>query len=348
MSILKINRHSIGKGCPVYIVAEMSANHNHDFRRAVRVIEAAKEAGADAVKVQTFTPETITLDCDNKYFRIKGTIWNGSTLYELYKRAYMPWDWYLRLKKVAKKAGVDFFSSPFDNTAVDFLQRLNTPAYKVASSEIIDIGLLKRIALTGKPVIISTGMATLREISAAVEVVRSCGNNQIALLKCTAVYPALPEEMNLRGMMALADKFGVAVGLSDHTLGIEIPVAAAALGASIIEKHFTLSKNDDDVDSGFSLLPGEFRDMVQAVRKVERALGQIQFGSFGREKISHNYRRSLFVVKDIRAKDEITRENVRSIRPGYGLAPAELEKVFGRKARRNLKRGTPLAWDMLE
>lgn len=348
MSILRINRHSIGKGCPVYIVAEMSANHNHDFRRAVRVIEAAKEAGADAVKVQTFTPETITLDCDNKYFRIKGTIWNGSTLYELYKRAYMPWDWHPRLKKVAKEVGVDFFSSPFDNTAVDFLQKLDIPAYKVASSEIIDIGLLKRIALTGKPVIISTGMATLREISTAIESVRSHGNNQIALLKCAAVYPALPEEMNLKGMRALADKFGVAVGLSDHTLGIEIPVAAAALGASIIEKHLTLSKNDYGVDSEFSLLPGEFRYMAQAVRKVERALGQIQFGSFGREKISRNYRRSLFVVKDIRAKDEITRENVRSIRPGYGLAPAELEKVLGRKARRNLKRGTPLAWDMLE
>jgi len=348
MITFRINRHRIGKGSPVYIVAEMSANHNQDIRRAVKIIETAKESGADAVKVQTFTPDTITMNCDNKFFRIKGTIWNGSTLYDLYKKAYMPWDWYPRLYKVARKVGIDLFSSPFDETAVDFLKSMKIPAYKVASSEIIDTYLLKKIALVGKPVIISTGMATLPEITAAVKTVRSQGNDQIALLKCTAVYPALPEEMNLRVICGLADKFGVVAGLSDHTLGIEIPIAAVALGASIIEKHFTLSRNDRGVDSKFSLEPAEFKCMVNAVRKIEKALGYVKYGSFGREKISRNYRRSLFVVKDIKAGSKVTRENIRSIRPGYGLVPAEFENVLGRNARSYLKKGTPLTWDMLE
>ncbi|MDP8213176.1 MAG: pseudaminic acid synthase [Candidatus Zapsychrus exili] len=347
MSILRINSHKIGEDNSTYIIAEMSANHNQDFKSAVKIIESAKKAGADAVKVQTFTPDTITLDCDNKYFRIKGTIWNGQTLYDLYKKAYMPWDWYPRLQKVAKKIDIDFFSSPFDNTAVDFLKKLKAPAYKVASSELIDTNFLKKIALTKKPIIMSTGMATLEEIKKAVKVVRSCGNDKIALLKCTAVYPALPKEMNLKAICELRDRFGVVVGLSDHTLGIEIPVAAVALGASIIEKHLTLSKSDGGVDSGFSLDPKEFKDMVQAVRKTEQALGKVKFGSFGREKNSRNYRRSLFVVKDIKAGDKMTHCNVKSIRPGYGISPDALDKVIGKKVLRNIKRGIPLSQAML-
>jgi pseudaminic acid synthase len=326
----------------------MSANHNQDFQRAVKLIEAAKVAGADAVKVQTYTPDTITIDCDNEYFRIKGTLWDGCTLYGLYRRAYMPWDWYPRLKEVAQKLGIDLFSSPFDASAVNFLEEMNVPAYKVASSELIDIPLLKKIALTGKPVIMSTGMATKEEISDAVEAVRGEGNNQIALLKCTAAYPALPEEMNLKTIPQLAAEFGVPVGLSDHSLDIEIPVAAVALGASIIEKHFTLSRQNQGIDSQFSLEPAEFKNMVDSVRKVEKALGEVKFGCTEREKISREYRRSLFVVEDVRAGEEITEKNVRSIRPGQGLAPRLLNDVLGRKARCDLKKGTPLAWDMLE
>jgi N-acetylneuraminate synthase len=260
----------------------------------------------------------------------------------------MPWDWYPRLKEVAQKLGIDLFSSPFDASAVNFLEEMNVPAYKVASSELIDIPLLKKIALTGKPVIMSTGMATKEEISDAVEAVRGEGNNQIALLKCTAAYPALPEEMNLKTIPQLAAEFGVPVGLSDHSMVIEVSIAAVALGASIIEKHFTLSRQDKSVDSAFSLEPVEFRNMVDAVRKVEEALGEVKYGSAGREKISREYRRSLFVVEDVRAGEEITEKNVRSIRPGQGLAPRLLNDVLGRKARCDLKKGTPLAWDMLE
>ena len=345
--MININNRLIGTGNPVFIVAEMSANHNQDFKRAVEIMETAKEAGADAVKVQTFTPDTITLDCDNEYFRIKGTLWDGLKLHDLYQRAFMPWQWYPELKKIAERLNIILFSTPFDPTAVDFLEFMETPAYKVASSEIVDTGLLKKIAKTGKPVILSTGMATLDEIRSAVEVIQNQGNQQIALLKCTAVYPALPEEMNLRTIAGLKETFGIDIGLSDHTMGIEIPVAAVALGACIIEKHLTLSRHENGVDSDFSLEPKEFKMMIQAIRKVEKAMGQIQYGPVGRETISCKYRRSLFVVKDIPKAEEITTDNIRSIRPGQGLAPKELDRVLGRKVKQELKKGTPLSWEML-
>jgi len=345
---IEINARLIGPGEPVYIVAEMSANHNHDFDRAVKIIEEAKETGADAVKLQTYTPDTMTIDCDNDYFRIKGTIWGGRTLYDLYRDAYMPWEWQPKLKKVAETMDMDLFSTPFDSTAVDFLEKMNVPAYKVASFEIVDIPLIEKMARTGKPLIISTGMATLAEIEEAVRAARNSGAAEIALLKCTSAYPAPPEEMNLSTIPHLAEAFDVPVGLSDHTLGIAVPVAAIALGAFIIEKHFTLSRDIPGPDSAFSLEPHEFKAMVEAVRTTEKALGIVHYGAGDQEAPSRNFRRSLFVVRDMKAGDIFTPENVRSIRPGHGLHTRHLKDVIGRHCSRDIERGTPLAWDLVE
>ncbi len=348
-AVITINNHPIGPGYPTYIVAEMSANHNQSFERAIKIIEAAKESGADAVKLQTYTPDTITIDCDNEYFQIKGgTLWDGRNLYNLYGEAYTPWEWQPKLKEVADKLGLDLFSTPFDPTAVDFLEQMNVPAYKVASSEVVDLPLIQKIAATGKPVIMSTGMATLGEIDAAVKTVRETGNHQLTLLKCTAAYPALPQEMNLRTIPHLAETFDAPVGLSDHTRGIESPIVAVGFGACLIEKHFTLSGDDPGPDSAFSLDPQEFKAMVEAVRTAEKALGKIRYGISGRENISQKYRRSLFIVANVQTGEEFTAKNVRSIRPGQGLPPGSLSDVIGRQARRNLKKGTPLRWDMIE
>lgn len=343
----QINGRRIGSGEPVYIVAEMSANHNQDFDQAVKIIEAAKEAGADAVKLQTFTPDTITIDSDNEYFKIEGTLWEGRTLHDLYGEACTPWEWQPKLKQAANELGLDLFSSPFDHTAVDFLEGMDVPAHKVASFENVDLPLLRKIASTGKPIIMSTGMATLAEIDEAVRTIREAGGQQLALLKCTSAYPAPPEEMNLRTIPHLAEAFGVVVGLSDHTMDVAVPVAAVSLGACIVEKHLTLSRGDGGPDSAFSLEPNEFRTMVDAVRVAERALGSVNYGVTEREAVSRTFRRSLFVVQDVKAGEVFTHENVRSIRPAHGLHTRYADEVIGKRATRDIARGTPLSLDMV-
>ena len=344
-----IGRRHIGADQPTYIVAEMSANHNQDYDRAVRILEAAKGAGADAVKLQTYTPDTLTIDCDRQWFRIgKGTIWEGRKLYDLYGEAYTPWDWQPRLKGVADELGLDLFSTPFDDSAVAFLESELQPAvYKVASFELVDLALIRRIARTGKPMILSTGMASLAEIEDGVRAAREAGAEQIALLACTSAYPAPPEEMNLRRIPHLAEAFGVVAGLSDHTLGIAVPVAAVALGAHIVEKHLTLSRNDPGPDIAFSAEPQEFADMVAAIRTAEKALGEATFEMTEQEAASRVFRRSLFVVRDIKAGEAFTEENVRCIRPGHGLPPKELPAVLKRRAAVDIPRGTPLSRDHL-
>ena len=342
-SEIHIADSAIGPGRPVYVVAEISANHNQSYERAVEMIHAAKQVGADAVKLQTYTPDTLTIDCDNEYFRIgKGSIWQGQKLYDLYSKAYMPWDWQLKLKKVADELGMDLFSTPFDFTAVDFLGEMGVPAYKVASFELVDIPLIEYIASKGKPIIMSTGMATQEEIHEAVEAAYGAEAQQIALLKCTSAYPSPPEEMDLRTIPDMAERFGVPVGLSDHTLNVAVPVAAVAMGACIIEKHFTLSRSDPGPDVAFSLEPNEFTDMVEAVRTVEKALGEVRYQVTAHEAASRVFRRSLFVVGNVKAGERFTERNVRSIRPGYGLPPKELSRVLGRCAACDIDRGTPL------
>ncbi len=345
---MKINQREIGTGQPVYIIAEMSANHGQNFDEAVRIVHAMKEAGADAVKLQTYTPDTITLDCQRPEFQIgKGTIWEGKNLYQLYGEAYTPWDWQPKLKDLATSLGLDCFSTPFDDSAVDFLEAMQVPAHKVASFELVDIPLLRKIAATGKPVIMSTGMATLEEIDEAVRALREGGCTDLALLKCTSAYPAPPEEMNLRTIPHLAATFGVPVGLSDHTLGITAAVTAVTLGACIIEKHFILSRATGGPDAAFSLEPAEFKALVQAVREAEQAQGQVSYTLTAREQSSHIFRRSLFVVRDMQAGECFTAENVRSIRPAHGLPPRHLPEVLGRRAQCAIARGTPLAWDLV-
>src|SRR5271166_3442041 len=325
---MRIGRRNVGPEYPVYIVAELSANHNRSFEDAVRIVRAAKEAGTDAVKLQTYTPDTITISSDREEFRIGGgTIWDGRTLHDLYAEAYTPWDWQPRLKKLADDLGMDLFSSAFDATAVDFLEEMGVPAHKVASFELVDIPLIQKMARTGKPLIVSTGMATVEEIEEAVERARQAGATQIALLKCTNAYPAAAEEMNLRTIPELSRRFAVPVGLSDHTMGIAVPVAAVALGACIIEKHLTLSRATPGPDSAFSLEPQEFRAMVDAVRTAEKALGEVRFGLSEKEEASRVFRRSLFVVKDVKQGETFNTFNVRSIRPGHGLHPRHLTEV---------------------
>jgi N-acetylneuraminate synthase len=346
-TFFEINNRRIGPGYPVYIVAEMSANHNQDFAQAVKILESAKEAGADAVKLQTYTPDTLTIDCDNEYFQIRGTLWNGRKLYDLYSEAWTPWDWQPKLKELADAMGLDLFSTPFDPSAIDFLEGMHVPAYKVASYENVDLPLLRRIARTGKPIIMSTGMATLAEVEEAVQTIRKAGAKSIALLKCTSAYPALPEEMNLRTIPHMAEAFGVPVGLSDHTLGISVPVVAVALGACIIEKHLSLSRSIPGPDSAFSLEPHEFKAMVEAVRTAEKAIGTVRYEMTEGEILSRVFRRSLFVVQDMKAGETFTVRNVASIRPGNGLHTRYLEQVLGRTASQGIKRGTPLTWQLI-
>src|ERR1700730_6395800 len=345
---IRINGRDIGQHSATYIVAELSANHNQSFDTAIKLIEAAKQAGADAIKLQTYTANTITLGSSNPCFRIGGgTQWDGKLLYDLYREAYTPWEWQPKLKVVANDLGMDLFSSAFDETAVDFLERMDVPAHKVASFELVDIPLIRKMAHTGKPVIMSTGMATLGEIEEAVLAVRGEGNDSIALLKCTSAYPALPEEMNLHTIPHLSQTFGTPVGLSDHTLGMAVSVAAVALGATIIEKHFTLSRSDPGPDSQFSLEPREFKEMVAAVRAIESALGSVQYGPSAAERSSTVFRRSLFVVENVRADEVFTERNIRSIRPGHGLHTRFLEQVLGQHASCDIKRGTPLDWALI-
>ncbi|MFA6292781.1 MAG: pseudaminic acid synthase [Victivallales bacterium] len=345
---IQIGKRKIGPGFPAYVIAEISANHGQRFEKAVEIIKAAKAAGADAVKLQTYTPDTITIDCDSKYFTIKGTIWKGKNLYKLYGEAYTPWEWQPKLKKIADKLKIDLFSTPFDFTSVDFLEKMNVPAYKVASFELVDIPLIRKIARLGKPVIMSTGMATLQEIREAVRAVKSEGNSQIALLKCTSEYPADPNDMNLRTIPDMRKRFGTVVGLSDHTLGIASSVAAVSLGACIIEKHLTLSRKEPGPDSSFSLEPQELGELVKEIRTVEAALGKINYSFSAKEKATRVFRRSLFAVKDIKKDEFLTPENIRSIRPGYGLAPKYYDKVIGKTAKNDIKFGTPLSLPMIK
>ena len=348
MGTFAINGRPIGPGHPVYIIAELSANHNQDYNEAIRLIEAAAAAGADAIKLQTYTPDTMTIPCSNPYFQIgKGTIWEGKNLYELYGEAYTPWEWKAGLMKAANDLGVDLFSTAFDPTSVDFLETLDPPAYKVASFETNDLPLLRKVAATGRPIIMSTGMSTLGETDEAVRTIREAGGEQLALLKCTSAYPAPAEEMHLRTIPHLAETFGLPVGLSDHTMGSAVAVAAVALGATILEKHFTISREVPGPDRSFSMEPQEFREMVDAVRVVEKALGRVNYTVTDREGASRVFRRSLFAVRDIAAGEAFTAENVRSIRPGYGLHTRYLGEVIGRQAVRAIERGTPLAWDLI-
>lgn len=346
---IKIADRLIGHSHPVFIIAELSANHRQDLNIAIDSLKAIKKAGADAVKLQTYTPDTITIDCDNEYFQIKhGTIWDGGNLYDLYKEAYTPWEWHPILKKVADEIGLVFFSTPFDRTAVDFLETMNVPAFKVASLEITDIPLIEYIASKGKPVIISTGIATLADIEEAVDACKRIGNEQVILLKCTTEYPTPMEDVNLRTIPNMSETFNKYVGLSDHTLGISVPVAAVALGACVVEKHFILSKDLGGPDASFSLDPREFASMVKSLREVEKALGKINYDLAEKILISREFCRSLFVVQDMKAGDIFTTENIRSIRPGYGLPPKYLNNFLGKKTPKDIKKGTPLTWQLIE
>lgn len=348
-TVFEIGKSNVGQGQPVFIVAELSANHLQNLDLALKTMEAIKSAGADAVKLQTYTPDTITLDVKNEYFMIReGTLWDGKYLYDLYKEAYTPWEWHPKLFEFAKEIGLICFSTPFDKTAVDFLEELGTPAYKVASFEITDIPLIEYIASKKKPVIISTGIATLSDIEEAVKACKRVGNEQIILLKCVSEYPTPFENANLRTIPNMMETFGVPVGLSDHTLGISVPIASVALGAVMIEKHFILDRSLGGPDSAFSLEPAEFKAMVQAVREVEKALGRVSYELTEKQKDMRKFSRSLFVVKDIKAGEVFTEDNVKSIRPGYGLHPKYLKEVLGRRARKDIPKGTPLSWELIE
>ena len=333
----------MGHGESTLIVAEMSANHNRDFKEAVKIIRAAKKSGADAVKLQTYTPDTLTIKSDKKWFRITGG--RGQTLYDLYSKASMPWEWQPKLKAMADDLGIGLFSTAFDPAAVEFLEKMGVVVHKVASSEIVDHFLIEKMARTGKPMIISTGMATLNEIREAATVARNAGASQLILLKCTSAYPAPPEEMNLKTIPEMKNTFGVPVGLSDHTLGITVPIAAVTLGVCVVEKHLTLSRAVRGPDSHFSLEPGEFATMVQAIRTAEEAMGEVRYGVTKQEARVHRYRRSLFVVKDMEKGEVFTEQNVRSIRPGQGLPPKCLKHVLGKRASMEIDRATPLVWD---
>ena len=342
---IEIAGRRIGPGEPAYIIAELSANHGQDYEQAVAIVRAAHAAGVDAIKLQTYTADTITIDCDREYFRVgQGTSWEGRVLHELYQEAHTPWEWQPKLQALAGKLGMHCFSSPFDATAVEFLEKMDVPAWKIASFELVDLPLIRRVASTGRPLIMSTGMSTLSEIEEAVDTARNAGATQIALLKCTSGYPADPAEMYLRTIPHLAQAFGVVTGLSDHTLGSAVPVAAVALGACIIEKHITLSRATPGPDSAFSLEPQEFKQLVDDVRVAEKALGTVHYGVHEREAASRIFRRSLFVTADVRKGELLTAENVRSIRPGHGLHTRHLEEVLGRPAAADLSRGTPLRW----
>jgi pseudaminic acid synthase len=346
---IKIGNNVIGEDKRVFIIAELSANHNQQFDLAIESIKAIKDCGADAVKLQTYTADTLTIDSDKDHFKIQqGTIWDGATLYDLYKQAFTPWDWQPKLKRFAEDLGLICFSSPFDKSAVDFLEKMDVPAYKIASFEIVDIPLIEYTASKGKPMIISTGIATEEEIQDAIDTCRKMGNNQIALLKCTSEYPAPIEDANLMIIPALAEKFNTVVGLSDHSLGITVPIAAVAVGARIIEKHFILDRKMGGPDSSFSLEPTEFKKMVDEIRQVELALGEVNFELSDKTKRSRIFARSLFVVKDISAGEKFTEENVRSIRPSYGIAPKHFNEIIGKKAAKDIERGTPLSWDLIE
>ena len=332
----------------VFIIAELSANHNGSIDTAIETIKAAKRAGADCIKLQTYTADTITIDCDTDDFVIKGTIWEGKNLYQLYKESYTPWEWHEQLFKVAKEEGLVYLSSPFDKTAVDFLETLDVPAYKIASFEITDIPLIEYIASKNKPVIISTGIATKDDIELALEACRRMGNNNIALLKCTSSYPAPIEEANLAMIKDMAERYNVITGLSDHTMGYTAPVLAICFGAKIIEKHFILDRSIGGPDASFSMTEREFTEMVKAIREAEKAIGVVNYELTENQKKGRDFSRSLYVVEDIKAGGIISEKNVRSIRPGFGMHPRHYTDILGSVVKNNIKRGTALTWDLIK
>jgi pseudaminic acid synthase len=345
----KIDNRGFREQDPAFIIAELSANHLHDYELAVKTVRAMKDSGADAVKLQTYTPDTVTIDCDSRYFKIRqGTIWDGRTLYQLYKEAYTPWEWIPRLKKIAQELGLVCFSSVNDRSAVDFMEKCKVKAYKLPSFEITDIPLIEYVASKQKPIILSTGIAEISDISEAVNACRRMGNDRIAILKCTSAYPAPLREMNLRTIPDLKKKFGAVVGLSDHTLNGLVPVAAVGAGAKIIEKHFILDRSLGGPDAAFSLQPEEFKEMVRAVREAEAALGKVSYELSAKTKKNREFCRSLFAVRNIGQGESLTEENIRSIRPGYGLHPRHLRKILGKKARKSIKKGTPLNWSLIK
>ena len=340
---IQIKNRTIGPGEPVFIIVEMSGNHNQSFEKAKKIIDEAAKAGADAVKIQTYTADTMTINCDNKYFKVDvDNKWKGKSLYDLYKEAYTPWDWQPKLKEYVESKGLVFFSSPFDESAVDFLEDMDVKLYKVASFEINHIPLLKKIASTKKPVIISRGMSSEEEIKLAIKTLEENGCPAIAVLHCVSAYPAKPEQMNLKTIGDISKKFDVIAGLSDHTITTEIPIASVALGACIIEKHLTISRKEGGVDSEFSLESDELKDMVDSIRTVEKSIGKVSYASDKKETKMANYKRSVFVVRDIQNGEEFTKENIRVIRPGYGMHPKLYEKTLGKTAKGDLKRGEPL------
>ena len=339
---IKLQNRVVGEGAPAFVVAEVSANHGQDLVRAIAMIKRAKECGADAVKFQAYTPDTMTIKCDNKYFRIKHPKWGGQTLYQLYEKAYTPWKWFKKLKKAADDAGIIFFATAFDRRSVDFLEELNVPFHKIASFEIVDLPLIEYAAKTWKPVILSTGMASLPEIKDAVKTAKDSGARDIALLKCVSSYPAVPKEMNLRTIADMRDVFKMPIGISDHTLDIGVSVAAVCFGASIIEKHFTLERKFKTPDSFFSTEPHELKELIKNIRVVESSLGNISYGLTSGEKKSLIFRRSIFAVKDIKKGDLFTLDNVRSIRPSVGIKPVYLKTMIDKKARRSIRMGEPI------
>lgn len=346
---IKIGNRIIGENSPAYVIAEMSGNHNMDFERAVKIIEAAKESGADAVKIQTYTADTMTLDCDDPCFQItQGTLWDGITLHKLYEKAYTPWEWQPELQKVAKDVGIDFFSTPFDLTSAEFLHNMDVPAYKIASFEITDIPLIKRCASYGKPMIISTGIALPEDIELALETCKSAGNEDVIMLKCCSAYPTPYENINLNTMLDIGKKYDCIVGLSDHTMGTVVSEASVAMGGKVIEKHLTLSRADGGVDSAFSMEPWEFKNMIDNVRIIEKAKGIVTYDLCEKAAKEREHCRSLFVAEDMKAGDVFNTENLRSVRPGYGLHPKFFDEIIGKKITRDAKLGTPIDWSMVE
>lgn len=333
---------------PAYIIAEMSANHAGSLSRAKEIIHAAKESGADCIKIQTYTPDTMTIPCQNEYFNLGGSTWAGENLYHLYEKAYTPWTWQAELKQEAERVGIDFFSTPFDKTSVDFLEEIGIEFYKIASFELVDLPLIKYVASKGKPMIISTGMGSLEEIKEAVATIEGQENHSYALLKCSSAYPAIFENMNLTTLIHMKELFHVPVGLSDHSMGSVAAITAVALGAKIIEKHFCISREIENPDSSFSMEPEEFKLMVSNIRATERALGVVKYGPTSQEKENITFRRSIFVVKDIKEGDVLSEENIRIIRPGHGLKPKYYDSVLGKRAVVNIHRGMPLRPEMIE
>jgi N-acetylneuraminate synthase len=347
---MRIANRELGPGHPPLVVAEMSGNHNQSLDRALEIVDAAARTGAHALKIQTYTADTMTLDLDEGDFRIDdpNSLWTGKSLYKLYEEAYTPWEWHAPIFERCRQRGMIGFSSPFDATAVDFLAGLDVPCYKIASFENTDIPLIRKVAATGKPMIISTGMATDTELEESVAAARAAGCSDLILLKCTSTYPATPENTNIRTIPDLHERFGALAGLSDHTMGIGVAVASVAFGAALIEKHFTLNRADGGVDSAFSLEPAELTMLVTEVDRAWRSLGEVRYGPTDAERNSLQFRRSLYIARNLKAGDTLTPENVRAVRPGNGLPPKHLDAVLGRKVRADVRRGTPLSWDVLE